>query len=455
MPMAEKERILVVDDAPDTLEVVERHLRTAGYRVMTAPGATEAVRVLDTAHVDVVITDLRMPRVSGMDLIRHVRENFNDTEVIMLTGYASVPNAVEAMRTGAQEYLAKPFTEEELLSAVRRVLDRLRLRRPGRLPKEQLAPSAWGLLGESEAMRSVYRMIAKAAQSSATVLVTGESGTGKELVARAIHYQSVRRSAPFVPVNCGGIPEGLLESELFGYRKGAFTGANESRPGFFLAAEGGSIFLDEIAELGLPMQAALLRVLQDKTVFMIGPRRPQKADVRILAATNRRLIERVEQGRFRQDLYYRVNVLPVEIPPLRERGNDVLLLAQSAGRRFARELRKPEPTFTHRALNALRAYPWPGNVRELENVVHRLILMSERNVIDAPDLPALMRFSAGSAEGNFKRTLAEVEAAHIQTVLASVSGNKTHAAAILGIDRKTLGKKLDPSRRKAAAQRGN
>ncbi len=452
--MREQERILVVDDAPDTIEVVERHLKTAGYQVMTAPGATEAVRALETAHVDVVITDLRMPRISGMDLIRHVRENYPDTEVVMLTGYASIPNAVEAMRTGAQEYLAKPFTEEELLSAVRRVLDRLRLRRPGRLPKEQLAPSAWGLLGESEAMRSVYRMIAKAAQSSATALLTGESGTGKEVVARAIHYQSLRRSSPFVPVNCGGIPEGLLESELFGYRKGAFTGANESRPGFFQAAEGGSLFLDEIAELGLPMQAALLRALQDKTVFMVGSRKPQKADVRILAATNKRLSERVEQGRFREDLYYRINVLPIEIPPLRERGDDVLLLARSAACRFARELRKPEPVFTNRALNALRAYAWPGNVRELENVVHRLVLMSERHVIDAPDLPDLMRFSIGGAAGDVKRTLAEVEADHIQAVLASVGGNKTRAAAILGIDRKTLGNKLAPARRKTAVRRG-
>ncbi len=444
--MREKERILVVDDAPDTLEVVERHLIGAGYRVMTAPGVTEAVRALDTVHVDAVITDLRMPRASGMDLIRHVRENFHDTEVVMLTGYASIPSAVEAMRIGAQEYLVKPFTEDELLSAVRRVLDRLRLRRPGRLPKEQLAPSAWGLIGESSAMRSVYRMIDKAAQSSAAVLISGESGTGKELVARAIHYQGARRSAPFVPVNCGGIPEGLLESELFGYRKGAFTGANESRPGFFQTAEGGSIFLDEIAELGLPMQAALLRVLQDKSVFMVGARKSQKADVRVLAATNKQLSELVEQDRFRQDLYYRINVIPVDIPPLRERDNDVLLLARSAARRFARDLRKPEPSFTNRALNALRSYPWPGNVRELENVVHRLVLMSEQDVIDAPDLPALMRFSARHTSGNVNRTLAEVNAAHIQVVLASVGGNKSRAAAILGIDRKTLRNKLDPSR---------
>lgn len=439
--MRKKEQILVVDDAPDTLEVIERHLTSVGYRVITVPGVAEAVRALDTTRVDLVITDQKMPRASGMDLIRHVRENFRDTEVMMLTGYASIPSAVEAMRIGAREYLAKPFTEDELLSAVRRALDGLRLRRPGHLSEAQRAPSEWGLLGESEAMQTVYAAIAKAAESRATVLISGESGTGKELVARAIHYQSARRSAPFVPVNCGGIPEGLLESELFGYRKGAFTGAQESRPGFFQTAEGGSIFLDEIAELGLPMQVALLRVLQDKTVFMVGSRQARKVDVRVLAATNRRLEDLVDRGQFRQDLYYRINVIPVDIPPLRERGDDVLLLIRNFAERFAKELRKPTPDFTDRAREALRAYPWPGNVRELENVIQRLVLMADREVIDAPDLPSLMRFSADRRSGP-KQRLADMEAKHIQTVLADVNGNKSRAAEILGIDRKTLREKL-------------
>ncbi len=446
MTTRRKERILVVDDAPDTLELLQRHLGAAGYTVISAPGVAEAVRALENAHVDLVITDLRMPKVSGMELIRHIRANFRDVAVIMVTGFASISSAVEAMQTGAQEYLAKPFTEEELLGAVGRAIDGLRLRRKGSLPQERLAPAEWGLLGESDTMKAVYRSISRAAASNATVLITGESGTGKELVARAIHYQGARRSAPFVPVNCGGIPDGLLESELFGYRKGAFTGAHESRMGFFQAAEGGSIFLDEIAELGLPMQVALLRVLQDKTVFMVGSRQPKKVDVRVLAATNRELEELVERGQFRRDLYYRINVVPLELPPLRERGDDVFLLIRKFTDRFAKELGKPAPEFSDRALAALRSYPWPGNVRELENVVQRLVLMAESKVIDTPDLPSLMRYSAKRG-GGANRSLADVEAQHIQAVLASVGGNKSRAAAVLGIDRKTLRDKVRPGRK--------
>ena len=313
--MPRKERILVVDDSPDTLEVIERSLAAAGYQVVSVPGVVEAVRALDVAPVDLVITDLRMPKASGMDLIRHVRENLRDTEVIMVTGYASVAGAVEAMSLGAQEYLAKPFTDEEMLAAVRRALAKLRLRRPARLPPGQVDPSEWGIVGDSAPMQTVYRSIDRAARSYATVLVCGESGTGKELVARAIHYRSARGRGPFIPVNCGGIPDALLESELFGYRKGAFTGAHENRTGFFQAADGGSIFLDEIAELTMPMQVCLLRVLQDKVVFMVGARQSHQVDVRVICATNRRLDDLVERGDFRRDLYYRVNVLPIEVPP--------------------------------------------------------------------------------------------------------------------------------------------
>ncbi|MDD2236719.1 MAG: sigma-54 dependent transcriptional regulator, partial [Kiritimatiellae bacterium] len=336
--------------------------------------------------------------------------------------------------------LAKPFTEEELLHAVTSALGRLRLRRAG-APTDEPVSSEWGLLSASPAMRRVFRDMKKASPSNATVLISGESGTGKELVARAIHYQGPRRAAPFVPVNCGGIPDGLLESELFGYRKGAFTGASESRAGFFQTAEGGSIFLDEVAELSLPMQAALLRVLQDKMVYMIGVRQPAAVDVRVLAATNRDLQRLVEQGKFREDLYYRLNVLPIVLPPLRERGDDVLILVRHFAEKFAGEMRKKAPPFTERALALLQAYSWPGNVRELENIVQRLVLMVERDVIDAADLPALMRFSA---DGDVQQdsSLAEAEAAHVRAVLAGVNGNKTRAAQILGIDRKTLREKI-------------
>ncbi|MDF7798561.1 sigma-54 dependent transcriptional regulator [Pontiellaceae bacterium B1224] len=433
------ERILVVDDSPDTLEVIRRNLSAAGFEVHTVPGVAEAVRALNALPADLVITDLRMPKASGLDLIRHVRENYIDAEIIMVTGYASVPGAVEAMQTGAHSYLAKPFTDAELLESVEQAIARLHLRRT---VESDVAPdpAQWGILGESKKMKAVYRSIEKAADSSATVLILGESGTGKELVARAMHYGSSRAAAPFIPVNCGGIPDGLLESELFGARKGAYTGAVESRTGFFQAAEKGTIFLDEIAELPMSMQAALLRVLQDKVVYMVGDREPRKVDVRVVAATNKKLETLVEKGEFREDLFYRINVVPVEIPPLRERGGDIPLLIQFFATRFAKEQGKPAPTFNDRVLELFEAYAWPGNVRELENVVQRLVLMAEGNEISAPQLPELMRFSA--SQGGAPRSLAQVEAEHIQAVLAGAGGNKTRAAAILGIDRKTLQNKL-------------
>jgi two-component system response regulator HydG len=436
-----KESVLVVDDAPETLEVLRRNLESVGYRVFTAPGVAEALAVLETTLIDLVITDYKMPKVGGLDLVRHVRQNLKDTEVVMITGYASIEGAIQAIKTGAEEYLPKPFTDEELFDAVHRALEK-RIRR--RAAESQTPPGSrtlHGLIGQSEAVRQVFTAIRKAAETSATVLISGESGTGKELVARAIHYGSRRSSAPFVPVNCGGIPEGLIESELFGHVKGAFTGAVTSRAGFFLTADGGTIFLDEISELGLPLQVKLLRVLEDKEVFMVGASHSRRVDVRILAATNKNLRHMVERQAFREDLYFRLNVITIEVPPLRERGNDVLLLTRHFAEKHARELGRPVPRFSDTVLESFLSYPWPGNVRELENIVQRLVLMTEGEEIDVPSLPSVMRFSAPKP-GGLHRTLAEVEAEHIRAVLASVRENKTLAAKILGIDRKTLREKL-------------
>lgn len=437
----EKEQILVVDDAPNTLEILQRNLQAEGYRVFTAQDVPTAIRILEQTAFDLVITDYKMPKVSGMDLVRHVRENFKDTEVMMITGYPSVSGAVGAVKAGATEYLAKPFTDEELISAVRRVLEKLRLRRTIDSQPQGVSANPAGLVGESSAMKKVFAAVSKAAPTAATILIAGESGTGKELIARAIHYQSPRASAPFVPVNCAAIPDTLIESELFGYVKGAFTGANESRAGFFQTADGGTIFLDEISATSVSTQVKLLRVLQEREVCMVGSAKPRKVDIRIVAATNKDLSMLVSKGQFREDLYFRLNVISISLPPLRDRGDDVLLLVHHFADKFARETGKAEPRFSDEALQVLRNYRWPGNVRELENVVQRLVVMTDGDLIEVADLPSLMRFSALRGTG-LDRTLAEVEAEYIRNVLASVDGNRTRAAQILGIDRKTLREKL-------------
>lgn len=433
--------ILVVDDTPAAIEVIQRNLSSAGYRIYTASNAVDAIKTLEKVPIDIVITDYKMPKVSGLDLIRHVRENYYNTEVIMITGYASVKGAVEAVKMGAEEYLPKPFTDEELFTAVELALKKQELHRAVRDGKPRVDPRSFGILGKSKPIQRVLRDIKKAAESTATVLVLGESGTGKELVARAVHYSSSQASAPFVPVNCGAIPEKLLESELFGYVKGSFTGANESRAGFFQTADGGTIYLDEINEMSPAMQVKLLRVLQDKQVFMIGARKAHNIDIRIVASSNKDLRSLVEKGVFREDLFFRLNVITIKVPPLRERREDIALLIAHFAAGFADELGKPAPVFAGETLQVLMNYSWPGNIRELENLVQRLVIMSENHVIKVPDLPTIMRFSAISPSVPL-RPLVEEEAAYIRMVLASVGGNKSRAAKILQIDRKTLREKL-------------
>jgi two-component system response regulator HydG len=399
------------------------------------------VAILDTTPIDLVITDLKMPKVGGLDLIKHVRARTKEVGIIMITGYASIESAVAAVKEGADNYLPKPFTDSELLAAVRDALQKVRFQRSAQSPGGGVPVNSYGLVGESEAMQRVYRTMAKAASVSSTVLITGESGTGKELVARGVHYAGSRARAPFVPINCGGIPESLLESELFGHVKGAFTGASESRAGFFQIADGGTVFLDEISETSLAMQVKLLRVLQDGEVRMVGGTNHIHVDVRIIAATNKDLGDLVRRNLFREDLYFRLNVLNIEVPPLSERGDDVLLLAQRFVGKASEELGKAAPRFSDGVLDVLRRYHWPGNVRELENVIHRLVVMSEGDSVDVPDLPSVMRFSVPRTVGRLC-PLSEVEGEHIRAVLASVGGNKTRAAEILGIDRKTLRDKL-------------
>lgn len=440
MKNEDKKVILVIDDSPDTLEVIERNLVDRGYQVITATNATDGLSLLEDSPVNLVITDMKMPKVGGLAVVQHIKENFSDIEVMIVTGYATVAGAVEAVKLGAEEYLAKPFTEDELNAAVERALFKLEKRQA--LNQTHSETDAFhGLYGQSPEMHRVFEMIRQVAPTSATVLISGESGTGKELIARAIHYSSPRVAEPFVTINCGAIPENLLESELFGYVKGAFTGADKSRAGFFQTADSGTIFLDEISETSLSMQVKLLRVLQEKEICMVGSSKSIPVDVRIISATNKNLKKLIEKNLFREDLFYRLNVVSIDVPPLRTRKEDITTLARIFLKRFSEAFGKDPVTLTGQGEDALQRYDWPGNVRELENLIQRLVILSRNSNIDAIDLPEIMRFSVKKGNGELK-SLEEIESRHILATLHHTGNNKTHAAKILGIDRKTLREKL-------------
>lgn len=431
--------VLVVDDSQETVELIRRNLESAGYGVYTAGSVQSAITLLESVSVDLVITDLRMPDGNGMELVRHVSENYKGVGILVITGFPSIQGAVESIKIGAEEYLVKSFTDKELFHAVESVLKKSRRHRKGHAGP--VSPHHFGIIGESEGMLQVYRTIAKVQATGATVLITGESGTGKELVARALHYGGSSSKAPFVPVNCGGIPDTLLESELFGYVRGAFTGATETRAGFFQTADGGTIFLDEISNTSLAMQAKLLRVLQEKEFYMVGSKKSMKVNVRVIAATNVDLYKMVEKGLFREDLFYRLNIISIELPPLRERDGDIPLLTDYFLQKYVREAGKDNIRVSPKARKLLNTYAWPGNVRELQNLMQRLVILSDDDIIDVPDLPESFRFSAGRTKG-LDRTLEEVERNHIMNVLAANQNNISQTAIVLGIDRKTLREKL-------------
>jgi two-component system response regulator HydG len=430
--------ILVVDDSDETVELIKRNLQPEGYQVYTANSVQSAIKLLCSVNVDLLITDLKMPGENGIELVRHVSENHKGIGILVITGFPSIESAVESIKIGAEEYLVKSFTDKELLNAVEKALHK-----SSRSKKSKPKPliQNFGIVGESDPMLKVFSVISKARTTNATVLITGESGTGKELVARALHYGGKTSTAPFVPVNCGGIPDSLLESELFGYTKGAFTGATETRAGFFQTADGGTIFLDEISNTSLAMQAKLLRVLQEKEFYMIGSKKSLKVNVRIVAATNVDLMQLVKKGMFREDLFYRLNIITIDLRPLRERGNDIIKLTDFFLEKYVRELDKPPMKFTAKALKAIKGYAWPGNVRELQNLIHRLVIMADDNTIDVPDLPESFRYSASRAAG-LDRKLADVEREYILDALAANQNNISKTAQILGIDRKTLREKI-------------
>ena len=430
--------VLVVDDSPESVELIKRNLLSKGYQIYTSNNVQSAIKLLGSVAIDLLITDLKMPGENGIELVRHTSENYKGIGILVITGFPSIQGAIESIKIGAEEYLVKSFTDVELFAAVERVLKK------SRKPKfrtHQPATQNFGIIGQSDEMKKVFNTINKAKSTNATVLIYGESGTGKELVARALHYGGHATAAPFVPVNCGGIPDSLLESELFGYVRGAFTGATETRAGFFQTADGGTIFLDEISNTSLAMQAKLLRVLQDKEFYMIGSKKTLKVNVRVVAATNVDLMQLVKKGLFREDLYYRLNIISIDLPPLRERGEDILELVDFFLEKHVVEMGKPSMRFTRKAIQALCEHKWPGNVRELQNLVHRLVIMSEDNTIDVPDLPESFRFSGKRTRG-LDRKLEDVEREYIQDALAANKNNISKTAISLGIDRKTLRDKL-------------
>jgi two-component system response regulator AtoC len=444
-----RKHILIVDDEPSIRKVLGAHLRRDGYDVTAAASGVEAIETLQEEGADLVITDLRMPGMDGLELLRWVKQSYPGLPVIMLTAHGTVDSAVEALKRGAQDYLTKPFDQDELRLVILKALAQEEKSR--RSLKSEEAPRD-AIVGDTPTMRAVFALVDKVAASPSTVLITGESGTGKELVARAIHAASPRRDAPFVTLNCGAIPENLFESELFGHERGAFTGAVTSKPGRFEIADGGTLFLDEIAELPKDLQVKLLRVLQDQTFERVGGLKTIKVDVRLVAATNSDLRQAVTSGAFREDLYYRLNVVPVALPPLRERVDDIPLLVHHFLQKFNRRLDKHVQGVEPAALAALKAARWPGNIRELENVVERAVLLSDGGSLDVDDFPGILDGGAGapvdeaSDELGLKEYVrvhtARLERARIKKALQAEEGNVTRASRLLGISRKSLQTKM-------------
>lgn len=431
--------ILVVDDSRDMLELVRRQLQELGLNPFISDTVMDGIEILESAEIDLLITDLNMPEVGGEQLIRYASEHFPKLPILVITGYPSIDSAVNVMKMGALEYLIKPFTFDELEFALNSILSDVI--QPTAEEDEENVDNFQGIIGASPKMQNLFRSIKRTRSNTATILISGESGTGKELIARAIHYSGDYSSAPFVPVNCGAIPDQLLESELFGHLKGSFTGAISDRTGFFQAANGGTLFLDEISNTSLEVQAKLLRAIQEKEVTMLGSTKSQKVKVRIIAATNVNIQDLIAQGKFREDLFYRLNVISIEVPPLRQRDDDILTLVKFFNKKFSQENSKPKLKFERNVLTTLKNYAWPGNVRELENFIQRLVIMHD-NTISMEEIPDYMKSRVIDIENSTTLTLKEVEKKYILKVLAANDNNKTKAAKLLGIDRKTLREKL-------------
>ncbi|MFH1550191.1 MAG: sigma-54 dependent transcriptional regulator [Planctomycetota bacterium] len=441
------EKILVVDDSEGTRNLCSKILEKEGYAVQTAENGEEALKLVNENSFDLIVTDLMMPVMDGMELLEQVKKSNPRMPVIIITAYASVATAVEAIKKGAYDYVPKPFNPGELQVTIEKALERLHLVEENIKLKEQLKDKYHfeNIIGNSGPMQDIYKLVDKAARSNSNVVVYGESGTGKELIARAIHYNSARAEKPFVAVSCGAIPETLLESELFGYVKGAFTGAAADKKGQFEVANNGTLFLDEIGDIPATIQVKLLRVLQEREFTRVGGIKSIKVDIRLISATNRDLASEVENGGFRQDLYYRLHVVPIYLPPLRDRKEDVSPLAEHFLKKYCKENKKGIKGFSPDVMNQLMAYNWPGNVRELENIVQRIVTFEESDTATSDSLPPNFRQQVEYHERlykdgveNLEELVEEVEKQHIVRMLRETRGRRTDTAGRLGIDRRTL-----------------
>jgi DNA-binding NtrC family response regulator len=444
--MNETKTILLVDDDESLRRVVEYNLREDGYAVVTAADGRIGMERFQETNVDLVLTDVRMPEMDGVELMTRLKAMSPDLPVIVLTAHGTIDSAVEAMKVGAFDYLTKPFTRDQLMAAVRKALELGALASENRQLRQFVRErfSFASMIGGSRAIRAVTDTASRVAVSDTTVLLEGESGTGKELLAKAIHVNSPRSAGPFVTVNCAAIPENLLESELFGHRRGAFTGAVADKPGKFQAAHHGTIFLDEIGDLPLVLQVKLLRVLQEREIDTIGEARPLKVDVRVIAATNRDVEKMTSDGNFREDLYYRLAVVSIRVPPLRERADDIPLLVDHFLAKYAERLSRPRPSVEKAVYSAFNLYAWPGNIRELENVIERALVLDRDGILGLDDLPDRLTAS-GARIGNLRLelpdegiSLEDIERDLLLAALEKHNWNQTRAAAYLNITRSTL-----------------
>ncbi len=465
------ECILVVDDSPDIRFTMSEVLRAKGFSVESASDGQEAIDILDNRFFDIVLTDLSMPRKTGMDVLRYVTQHSPETICIIITGFGSIQGAVEALKMGAYDYLCKPIKPDEVTILIDKALELRDLKRENKSLKKELK-TRYGfenIVGSSKAMQEVFGLVEKVADTDSTVLITGESGTGKELIAHAIHYASDRKDGPFIPVNCAAIPEELLESELFGHEKGAFTHAIKTRIGRFELANKGTIFLDEIGEMSPSLQVKLLRVLQERKFERVGGVKTISVDIRVVSATNQDLEIAVKEGRFREDLFYRLNVIPIHVPPLRERRSDIPLLAKHFLKKYCSGKKRCVEGITDEALDILTRYDWPGNVRELENIMERMVILANGKMITKDDLPYQILEKTGGVPGqaipsdlefpedglSLSQAVSELEKRLILKALERTGGVKNRAAKLLKMNRTTLIEKMKklglmPKSKKAA-----